>query len=136
MEVLADAYSADTSQLESTLAALDGLLHLFARRPALARLAFIDSRQSMPTAALQRYESGFAIVTAMLDRVREEGSGAGPSPSTATRAAIGSGEALVRRELAAGRADRLPQLLPALVYGAGIPFLRQEEALRLARLVG
>jgi AcrR family transcriptional regulator len=135
IEVLAEAYSADTSQLESTRAALGGLLQLFARRPVLARLAFIDSRQSMPAAALRRYESGFAILTAMLDRLREEGSEAGPPPSTAARAAIGVGEALVRRELAAGRAERLPQLLPTLIYAASVPFFGQAEALRLSRLV-
>jgi hypothetical protein len=39
----------------------------------------------------------------------------------------------VRREIAAGRAERLPSMLPDLVYAGTVPFLGQEEALRLAR---
>lgn len=70
MAVVSDAYSPDTSEWESALGALRALLDLFAARPALARLAFIDSRQAMPPSALARYESGFAILTAMLDRPR------------------------------------------------------------------
>jgi AcrR family transcriptional regulator len=132
MTVVSEAYSPDTSEWESALSALDALLDLFATRPALARLAFIDSRQAMPASALQRYESGFAILTAMLDRLREAGGELQPPPSSA-RAAIGGGEALVRRELAGRRPDRLPEILPDLVYGATVAFLGQEEALRLAR---
>jgi AcrR family transcriptional regulator len=132
MSTVSEAYSPDTSEGESAFGALHALLGLFAARPPFARLAFIDSRQAMPVSALQRYESGFAILTAMLDRLREAGGEPQPPP-TAARAAIGGGEALVRRELVAQRPDRLPAILPNLVYGATVGFLGQEQALRLAR---
>lgn len=132
MSTVSEAYSPDTSEWESALGALRALLGLFTARPAFARLAFIDSRQAMPASALQRYESGFAILTAMLDRLREAGDEL-QSPPSAARAAIGGGEALVRRELAAHRPDRLPRILPDVVYGATVAFLGQEQALRLAR---
>lgn len=126
------AYSADRSEWESVLRALRSLLSLFASRPAAARVAFIGSRQELPPTALQGYKAGFSILTAMLDRLREQGLASGQPPSSA-RAAIGGGEALVRRTLAAGEAERLPEMLPDLVYAATVPFLGQEEALRLAR---
>lgn len=136
MSAISDAYSPDTSEWESALAALRALLELFASRPAYTKLAFIDSRQTMPSSALQRYESGFAILTAMLDRLREEGNRAAEPPVNAARAAIGGGEALVRRELMTGGAAQLPKILPALVYAATLPFLGQEEALRISRQAG
>jgi AcrR family transcriptional regulator len=127
------AYSADTSERESALRTLKALLELFAARPALADLAFIHSRQMMPAEAHSRYVSGFAVWNAMLDRLRSEQIGEAKPPLSAARAAIGGGEALVRREIAAGHAGRLPRLLPDLVYSATVPFLGQEEALRLVR---
>jgi AcrR family transcriptional regulator len=133
MAAVAGAYSPDSSEWESALQALRALLELFAARPALASLAFTDSRQAMPAKPLERYKSGFAILTAMLDRLREDSEGGGLAPSIGARAAIGGGEAVVRREIAAGRGDQLPRVLPDLVYGGTVPFLGQEEALRLAR---
>lgn len=133
MAAVASSYSADHSEWESALASLKSLLELFSRRPAFARLAFIDSRQAMPARANDRYRSGFAILNAMLDRLRSTGSGEAEAPPGAARAAIGGGEALVRRELSAGRAEGLPRILPDLVYSATVPFLGQPEALRLTR---
>lgn len=129
---VAAGYSADTSEWESALNALAQLLELFSALPAFARLAFIDSRQAMPPAASDRYKEGFAILAAMLDRLRE-GEGV---PAVAARAAAGGGEALVRRELVVGGGTELPAILPDLVYIATVPFLGQKEALRLSRRAG
>ncbi len=133
MAVVAASYSADASEWESALRALRALLELFAARPALASLAFTDSRQTMPAKALERYESGFAILTTMLDRLRADSEDGALAPVIGARAAIGGGEALIRREIAGGWAGQLPRILPDLAYGATVPFLGQEEALRLAR---
>lgn len=133
MAAIGNGYSADRSEWESVLIALMKLLDLFADLPPYARLAFIESRQSMSPEALRRYQAGFSIMTAMLDRLRSESRGSAEVPGTAARAAIGGGEALIRRELASGRPNRLPSLLPSLVYAATVPFLGQREALRLVR---
>lgn len=132
MAAVATAYSADRSERESALRALQALLELFASSPERASLAFTDSRQTMPAAGRERYRSGFAILTAMLDRLRADARKS-PAPPQAARAAIGGGEALVRREIAAGRGSELPRILPDCVYSATVPFLGQAEALRLAR---
>lgn len=133
MGAISGAYSADSSEWESVLQALRALLELFAARPALANLAFIHSRQMMPGDAYSHYTSAFVLLNAMLDRLRSDQFGQAEPPSCAARAAIGGGEALVRREIAAGRAEQLPAVLPDLVYAGVVPFLGQEEALRLSR---
>jgi AcrR family transcriptional regulator len=133
MVVISAAYSADMSETESTLRGLRAILELFAARPALANLAMIHSRQMMPARGLAVYESGFAVLNSMLNRLRDNLAGESDVPRAATRAAIGGAEALVRRELGAGRAERLPQLLPNLVYSAAVALLGQDEALALAQ---
>jgi AcrR family transcriptional regulator len=131
--IVSTAFTGDTSETESTLRALQGLLERFSRRPDKGSLALIDSRQRMPEAAYERYAGGFAILIAMLDRLRSESAEGGQAPPTAAKAALGGSEALIRREIARGRAAGLPRLLPDLIYSAVVPFLGQREALRVAR---
>lgn len=133
MVVISAAYSADMSETESTLRGLRAILELFAARPAMANLAMIHSRQMMPPRAFAVYESGFAILTAMLSRLRANLAGECDMPTATARAAIGGAEALVRRELTAGRAGQLPQLLPDLVYSTAVALLGQDEAFTLAQ---
>jgi len=131
--LVGEAFTGDTSEAESTLRALLGLLGRFAERPDKGSLALTDSRQRMPQAAYERYAGGFAILIAMLDRLRSESSLGVEAPPCAAKAALGGSEALIRRELAMRRAENLPALVPDLIYSAVVPFLGQEDALRLAR---
>jgi hypothetical protein len=48
--------------------------------------------------------------------------------------AFGRAQLLVFHEVAAGRAERLPALVPDIVYLAVAPFAGHDEALRQARL--
>jgi AcrR family transcriptional regulator len=122
MAAFSSAYSVDASLRETTVQALLAMLELFAARPALAHLAFIGSRQMMPASILAQYGVGFGVLNAMLGRLRS-GEGNGPQlPTGASRAAIGSVEALVRREIAEGRSGDLPHLLPDVVYAAASPW--------------
>ena len=86
----------------------------------------------MPANAYERYTAGIRVLIAMLDRARSYAEVS--APAVATRGAIGSGELLVRHELIAGHAERLPKLLPDIIYGTVVPFLDQQEALRYAEL--
>lgn len=126
-------WSPDLSERESTLSALTLLLEMFAERPELGALAMTHSRQMMPRPCWERYEAGFAVLTAMMDRMRADDPEEARVPKSAARAALGAAEAVIRRELACGRAAGLPDLLPDLIYAAVVPFTGQEEALRLAR---
>lgn len=107
----------------------NAILELMAARPSFARLGFIESRQGGTERMHSAYESGVRVLALMMERL----GGAGASAVTA-RAALGGAEAVIRRELAADRAARLPQLLPDFVYAVLVPFVGQGEALRQAKL--
>jgi AcrR family transcriptional regulator len=136
MKTVSVSFTGDISEAEIVLRALLGLLELFAERPAMGSLAMTDSRQRMPAAAFERYAGGFAILRAMLDRLRSDHRIGADAPPCAARGALGGSEAVVRRELAEARAARLPELLPDLIYSAIVPFLGQREALRIAAQAG
>jgi AcrR family transcriptional regulator len=127
------AYSVDAPLRETTVQALRAMLELFAARPALAHLAFIGSRQMMPASILAQYGVGFGVLNAMLGRLRSTEVNSFQPPAGASRAAIGSVEALLRREIAEGRAGDLPHLLPDVVYAATVPLVGQEEGLKMVR---
>ena len=114
MAAISGGYSLDAPLQESAVQALRAMLELFAARPALAHLAFIGSRQMMPPSIKNHYEIALGVLSAMLGRLRPSDGEATEFPSRASRAAIGGAEALVRREIAAGRAENLPRLLPDL----------------------
>lgn len=132
MKTVSVSFTGDISEAEIAVRAVLALLELFAERPAMASLAMTDSRQRMPAAAFERYAGGFAILRAMLDRLRSDHRIGAEAPPCAARGGLGGAEAVVRRELAEGRAARLPELLPDLIYSALVPFLGQQEALRIA----
>ena len=133
MGALSGGYSLDATPWESSVQALRAMLELFAARPALAHLAVIGARQMSPPAIRTHYEAGFGVLSAMLGRLRRRDRSGADLPVGASRAAIGGCEALLRREIAAGRAESMPLLLPDLVYMATVSLLGQAEALRLMR---
>lgn len=105
-----------------------------AARPSFAILAQIEGRQAMGSEAYELYTSGIRVLAAMLDRLQANALGGVARPPSAIRGAIGGAEALIRRELLAGRPERLPELLPDIIYGMLAPYLDQQEALRYAGL--
>lgn len=105
-------------------------LELMAHRPSFATLAFVESRQCGTPRMHKAYESAARVLALMIERVGDLEAASSP----AARAALGSAEAVIRRELAVGHARRLPQLLPDFVYAVLVPFVGQAEALRQAKL--
>jgi AcrR family transcriptional regulator len=131
MVVVSANYSADRAQRDSYLLAIVAILELLAARPGFAYISFICARQMAPSSLGEGLETGARLLSAMLERLREEGEAAGPA--NAARGALGGAEAVVRREIVAGRLEQLPRHLPDFIYAATVPFLGQDEALRLAR---
>jgi AcrR family transcriptional regulator len=129
---VANAHSPELADWQRLLNATRALLELMAAQPSYARLACLEARHAMPAEAYERYAAGIRVIVAMLDRARAYAAAA--APASATRGAVGGAELLIRRELIAGRAERLPKLLPDIIYGTVVPFLDQHEALRYADL--
>ncbi|MDX6623430.1 MAG: hypothetical protein QOE75_1362 [Solirubrobacterales bacterium] len=134
-EVLTTAATAgrgSAGALDQELAGLRAALELIAGQPASAYLGCVEARQGGTERLHFTYEASLHLISVMVSRAHVAAVGAA-LPAPATRAALGGAEALVRREVVAGRAAQLPRLLPALVYGTLAPLLGQAEALRLGR---
>ena len=106
---------------------VQAILELMAAQPGFARLGFIEARQGGTTRMHDSYESAARVLALMMQRAGHMAEKHG------ARAALGGAEAVLRRELAAGRAAQLPGLLPDFVYAALVPFVGQREALRQAK---
>jgi AcrR family transcriptional regulator len=105
------------------------ILDLLAAQPSFAKLGFVESRQCGTPRMRDAYESAARVLALMMERIGDAG-----SANASARAALGGPEAVIRRELAAGRSGRLPHLLSDFVYAVLVPFVGQREALRQARL--
>jgi AcrR family transcriptional regulator len=125
------AYSPDRSEWENVVFGVRELLELMAANPSFAYLGYVFSRYMGPPQVREINEAGHRMLEAMLDRGREYSRAT--QPACTALGVLGGAQAIIRRELAAGRAERLPRLLPDCVYIATVPFLGQEEALRLTR---
>ena len=120
-----------SSELERRTSQIKAVLELMQARPAFARLGFLQARQGASRRAHDGYESAARVLALMMERA--QGAGLRP-PAGAARAALGGGEAVIRRELVAGRDQQLQRLLPDFVYAALVPFVGQREALRQSRV--
>jgi AcrR family transcriptional regulator len=105
------------------------ILELMAAQPGFSWLGYVEARQGGTARMHASYESAVRVLALMMERA----GGAAERYEVAARAALGGAEAVVRRELAAGRAADLPELLPDFVYAALVPFVGQREALRQAK---
>lgn len=130
---VAGAYSPDRSEWDSGMAGILAILEYMAANPKTAYFGYITVPIAAPESVRERAEAARLLLSSMLDRLRETTSSHSVAPQRAARAALGGADTLVRREVAAGRAEELPRILPDLVFGATVSFLGQEEALRLAR---
>jgi AcrR family transcriptional regulator len=131
VSVVGASYSGDRSEWDSGLIGIRAILQLMSANPSFAYVGYITSRQMAEADVRSVRDTGCGFLCTMLDRLRSY-SPDNEAPTLAATAAFGGAEALMRREVAQGRTERLERLLPDLIYGATVPFLGQEEASRLA----
>lgn len=126
------AHSPDKPWATMVRDATAAFLNLLSHRPAFARMALVEA----PTASERAYEmyaSGKRVLQSLLDRGRDDPVEEEAIPSSAGRAALAAAESLVVGRILAGSTERLPELLPDIVYIATVPYLGRDEALRQAR---
>jgi AcrR family transcriptional regulator len=135
-KILGAAASSERGAGETTpFAGLRAILELLAERPAYARFGYIEARQGGTVRMRETYEAGTRALGALVEQLGESApESEGSSPQRA-RAAVGGAEALLRREVAAGRAERLPELLSVFAYGMLVMFVGPEQAAIQARAV-
>jgi AcrR family transcriptional regulator len=130
--VASAAWSSDSSEAESVLLAIKALLELLAARPSFAPLIYIQGRYAMPADSYAPYRASIEVLASMVDRLRAYAADKDQAPKTAAAGVLGSAGMAMRRAILAGNIERLPELLPDIVYGVMVPFLGQKEALRYA----
>lgn len=128
---VAVAASGHDSPAEATRSTAAAVLELLAAEPELALILSGDV-VGLDPGLVERYSS-FAVpaLEAMWER-----EGAPPAKHLSPGLAFGRAQILVFHEVAAGRTERLPALMPDIVYLAIAPFAGHDEALRQARLAG
>jgi AcrR family transcriptional regulator len=129
---IVEVYSPDKPWATMVRDATATFLDLLATRPDFARMALIEA----PAAggrSQEMYASGKRVLQALLDRGRNDPIEEQAIPSSAGRGALAAAESLIVGQILAGNTERLPELLPDIVYIVTIPYLGQDEALRQSR---
>jgi len=128
-EAAGAAHSPGDRPAAATRKAATAVLEALAERPGLAQLLSGDAIAVDP-AAVERYRRATIPALEALWSGEENGS----APHLDPRLAFGQAQVLLLNQIATGKSDRLPELLPELVYLAVSPFGGHEEALAQSRL--
>jgi AcrR family transcriptional regulator len=107
------------------------LLESLAGEPQVARLALVDVGSAGPRAQ-RRYRAALQRMTPFFDEGRDFAPGGRQLPANTSRMVIGAVTGLVADEIEAGRADRLPDLLPEILFATLVPYLGPAAAAREA----
>lgn len=124
------AHSPADSPPEAVRKAVGAVLALMVERPAMAQLVMSDAITVEP-AILERYRS--LLIPALEGLWQETDEPRRPEASDPLLA-FGRVQVLIFNQIAAGRTDQLPELLPEIVYIAVVPFAGHDEATRQAQL--
>jgi AcrR family transcriptional regulator len=128
---VAAAASGYDSPAEATREGAVAMLELLAAEPELALVLSGDVVGVDP----ELVECYSALTVPSLEALWER-EGMPPPKHLSPGLAFGRAQLLVFHEVAAGRPERLPALVPDIVYLAIAPFAGHDEALRQARMAG
>ncbi len=128
-EAAALAHSPGDAPADATRKAAAAVLEAMTARPGLAQLLTGDAVAVDPEMT-ERYRR--ATIPAL--KALWQASGNSSRPHTDPRLAFGQAQVLILNHIATGRTDRLPELLPEIVYLAVSPFGGHGEALEQAQL--
>lgn len=124
------AHSPSDGPPEAVRKAVGAVLELMAEKPALAQLVMSDAITVEP-AILERYRS---ILIPALEGLWKGAIEPRRPEASDPLLAFGRAQVLIFNQIAAGRTDRLPDLLPEIVYIALVPFAGHDEATKQAQL--
>jgi AcrR family transcriptional regulator len=133
IDKVAAAYAGDGEWVERCRTTLAALLDWFAADPPAGRFLLVEVAAVGPEFH-SRFEAGFDRFVAIIDSgLPADLPDPGPLPTT--NLAVGAAISRVYVEVAAGRTEELPRLLPQLTYEVLVPFLG-EDAAREAAFAG
>jgi AcrR family transcriptional regulator len=120
------AFETQPEWVDGLRAALTALLGQLSREPGAARLCFVEALAAGQATA-QRREDGMRTLARLFD-VPEAPEG--PLGEALRTGRVSELCETLRREIAAGRSDRLTDLIPELMCAMVLPFLGMEAAQR------
>jgi len=129
--VAATAHSPSDPPGDAARKAASAVVGALAAKPGLAQVLTGDAMAVEPQ-VIERYRR--ATIPALEALWSENGDR--PTAHTDPRLAFGQAQVLILNEIAAGKQDRLVELLPEIVYLAVSPYGGHEEALRQSRRAG
>lgn len=128
MNLISGRYSEDKPWFQVIHDTITGLTEMLAERPAFAKVTFLEALPA-GSAAFDRYSAGKRALITLLEQGRADAPADLALPTSVAELAFGGVEAVIKDELIAGHASRLPQLAPDLLYICYSPFMDQEEAI-------
>ncbi|HMC49015.1 MAG TPA: hypothetical protein VKH20_00055 [Solirubrobacterales bacterium] len=108
-------------------AGLETLLSALAAHPQLA-VALTRSFPAIRPAAYQRYVALLSRFVPLMHEGREYSEVDEELPGEVELLAVGAAEAIIFGEVDAGRAERLPQMLPEILFSILVPFMGPDRA--------
>jgi AcrR family transcriptional regulator len=122
MRRIVRAYEAEERWPERARAGLDALVRTLCEEPRLARLAMVDIGSAGP-AAQRRHRVAMQRLTPLFDEGRDFAERGHRLPANTSRMAVGGVTGLITEELVGGSAERLPELLPDLLFAVLVPYI-------------
>ncbi|HET7484142.1 MAG TPA: TetR/AcrR family transcriptional regulator [Solirubrobacterales bacterium] len=119
---VAAAFETQEAWPDRVRAGLIVLLESLAGEPQVARLALVDVGSAGPRAQ-RRYRAALQRMTPFFDEGRDFAPGGRRLPANTSRMVLGAVTGLVADEIEAGRAERLPDLLPEILFATLVPYL-------------
>jgi len=129
------AYQQDLEWPRRVRAGVEAMLEFMAAEPAFARMCMVEPLAAGP-AAVERYLTAVNVIATMLDEGRSVYRDAEKAPASMPKAIVSGAALVIREQILRGETERLPELLPEILYPALVPFLGQGEALREAKAAG
>jgi AcrR family transcriptional regulator len=126
--VAAASHSPNDTPGEAARMAATAVVEALAARPGLAQMLAGDAMAVDPI-VIERYRRATVPALEAL-----WGGGGRAEAHTDPRLAFGQAQVLILNQIATGKPDRLPELLPEIVYLTVSPFGGHDEALRQSRL--
>lgn len=108
---------------------LSAFLELFPAEPALARVLMVEVHAAGPR-ALERYQRAMYGFVPYLELGRRDSRYRELLPESMSHAVIGGVAQALYLRVAAGEADRVPEMLPDLLYFVLCPYLGRAKATR------
>lgn len=135
MSLVSGRYSADKPWFQMVHDIIVGLAEMFSERPEFGKVVFVEALPA-GSAAFERYTASKRALISMLDQGRADAPAELALPTAAAEMAFGGAEAMIKDELIAGRATKLPSLIPDLLYSCYAPFMEQEQAISMSGIDG